>query len=62
MWGGAPDQRPSTQAADVTARMRPDKAARDTLLTGLSHYRARNFGAALILRYSPPIAAQIERD
>jgi hypothetical protein len=62
MWGGAPDQRPSPQAADVTARLRPDKAARDAPLTGLSHYRNRNFGAGPILRYPPPIAAQIERD
>src|SRR6516162_3063489 len=48
MWGGAPDQRPSTQAADVTARLRPDKIALGTPLMGPSRRRARTFGGGAI--------------
>jgi hypothetical protein len=53
MWGSAPDRRPDAQAADVTARLRPDKAAFGASLIP-SRCRADDFAAypALFFAYS----------
>src|SRR6516165_12242536 len=52
---GAPDRRPRTQAADVTARLRPDKAARGGPCMGPDRDRPR-LRQPRHLRYSSPMA------
>jgi hypothetical protein len=58
MWGGAPGGRPNAQPADVTARLRPDKAAIGAALKKPSPVAPAISAAhgGLILRYSPHIA------
>jgi hypothetical protein len=61
MWGTAPgDSR--TETADVTAGLRPDKAALSALDARPSCCGTVHFGAKSGLRYSPLMAMHVQRD